>query len=908
MSRWFFIFGFMMMTAVSPSFAQSFLPSDGAAQAERNESGNPTQTASERSSYTATEIQPRQISTNFDMQKYSEEVAEKMRETVRTGLQRTAEEEIYNKRGVALDFLNKPVKLFELTCTTKSGGDGALGETFKFSVTQWSKFCEDAKSLKSGLKCAAKSILNQAFTQVQRKIDEFKDQSFCRVFTDFVNDQISQCITVRFNIPRGQFPGFPALNQCMFGRLGMSVGKDGVKVNGRIVADVTSAHSFKYSSINGKLPVSGFGGTEQQLLGKQGTSALLDKARWTGTRAAAVAGATCGKLDPDIVNALSEFPNRFGDKPWTTSTYLDPSNKNLLNWRPDATKPGGSDIRVIAHWEKIKSDNGQEHIEFRPGADGQVGNEAIAWSVKSGYTYLISCYGFQMYPEDQLCEQLGVGDAWKEQYCEKLDLGGMCCDPDVTDCRAAGLVQQNDICKDGKMKQIVDANGKPMVNEAGEPVFHDPETGNPNCEVVESYGALGSGGRTTASNNTATIRKGLPKVLMCADTCCNPDKNDCDEIGSPVCPKYLGVSQCVPATMDELAKYDPVYSQLRAKPNTMLGGVKMCCATEWCNLCPQDLVATGNGLDKGSTVYMRSSELANVPTYCIGSAGQRNNGGNPLNDVLAYGLVSVDDQVFANTQEACNLMNQGGEDQWSAEKIYHVFIQCPKLNRNQQISQKLFDPGGFGNVFGLLKGFTGWLTGSTNCPESAQPKPVLPEVVIYNMCGNLADVSRYPAPITKIPKIEGEETIGLCSELELCPAYVADEENPYLTVNGGRKCTDTNGAVVPCTSDRAQQVLRAIRGISTTSSNRSNISVNSGASSEAVQNSNQQNVTSGQQNNTSSAQQAEQMQRTVTPPAPADRGILDDVLNRLMGSGSTSESTTTPRDGSSASPRRGQQY
>src|SRR5690606_1689097 len=123
----------------------------------------------------------------------------------------------------------------------------------------------------------------------------------------------------------------------------------------------------------------------------------------------------------------------------------------------------------------------------------------------------------------------------------------------------------------------------------------------------------------------------LPKVLLCEGACCNPDKNDCAEIGAEVCPKYLGVSQCVPASLDELSQFDPVYSKLRAKPNTLLGGVKSCCATEWCNLCPQDLVAKGNDLPDGVTVFMRNSELTNVPRYCL---NERTNGGNPYNDVL----------------------------------------------------------------------------------------------------------------------------------------------------------------------------------------------------------------------------------------------------------------------------------
>ncbi|HEY1096945.1 MAG TPA: hypothetical protein VGF14_06860 [Alphaproteobacteria bacterium] len=699
------------------------------------------------------------IPAGLDVVAYGEAIMKAEREKVAESLNRSAEESIYFQRGVALDFLNKPIKLFELTCSAQDGSGSMrvqLPSVVKYAIKQWRNFCKGAAKsggFKGAVKCAADQIWQAASETAQREFQKYMETGFCRAFTDFINNQVGQCITLRFNVPRGQFPGFPALNQCAFGRLGLtaSIGSDGkttVKANGQIVNDAVSINSFKYSQINGEYSSSGFGGKEDQLLGDDGASALLDQARWGNTvSSGTIAGSSCSSLDPQLVAAFSEFYNRGDGLPANSGTYLNPGNEAVKAWKPNPSANGGAEWRTIANWSKSSDPNGNELITFVPST---ASDAVTSWSVKSKYTYIASCYGFEMYPAPAICGTPGTSQAWNEQNCTNLDSEYICCDPDKTDCLGSGIVLAADTCSDGSAPKTITVNGKPSSQYCG----LDPKV---------------------------TLRK-AGEASLCAGTCCNPALNDCAAIGSEVCEAYKTVSQCVAVSPEMLAMFDPVYSKLRPKPNMYLtgpAGGQVCCATEWCNLCPQDLLWAANtsgGTGSYRDFYIKNSELANVPAYC---KSPRSQGGNILNDQASgLGLIPVSDQVFENTQEACELMKQP-DDPWDYNTIKHIFLECAKKQKQGNWANFFLDPLGIDDK--ISDGIVTVVQGTSDCPESATTKPFIQDIVKLGPsmgCPMLADITRYPAPITKIPRIEGQDPVGLCSELDLCSASVPEGENP----------------------------------------------------------------------------------------------------------------------------------
>lgn len=668
--------------------------------------------------------------TNYDSweEQIMKETAED-EENVQDALDRQAEEAIYETRGVTLDILNKPVELFKLTCTdnSKGGEEGSLTPTFNFTKSMWEQFCKDQQDSGAGSgggfkqagKCALDAYLQQEFQKVMKTINKFKDTNFCGAFTKLVSSQIEQCINIRFNPPRGQYPGFPALKQCMFGRLNINV--DGNRlVRGQMkLADVVSYHGFKYKSV-GKYSPTGFGGSEQQLLGSEGAAALMSVKSWQKAARAPTAGMNCKNVDQDLMNVLTEYP--------PVDMTLTPGNHGNKVYGYKLT-PSGTTESIVAKWEiRVKDGSGSFDAYLMPGA---------GWSVKDGKTYLAGCYGFNLNVEDSTCAAPQM-DSYKIM-CTKATESSNCCNPEKTDCIGGDLIYPADVC--GRYTR--NADGSQVCAEwshrKGEAML---------CEKND---------------------KGEP-------VCCNPNLNNCAKIGVDICPQFVPPKQCLTATPAQLALLDPAYSQLakdgiRPEANAMVDG-RVCCTSEWCNLCPQDVINAGAGRSPGGIVYMKTSEMANIPKRCRTMPRQQYDDRTleSNNAPLPTLLREIPDQVFANTEEACQMKTDGTHP----AKIFDILVRCPQKN-NRVDSIEI--PGSM-----LIEKGIKWLSKNTDdCPNDGTLKPYSREVVESNTgCSLLSDATKYPKPLEKLPKVEGADTIGLCSDLPLCSAAIPESEDPYL--------------------------------------------------------------------------------------------------------------------------------
>lgn len=651
-------------------------------------------------------------------------------------LNRQAEEAVYESRGVTMDFLNKPIELFKLTCTDSSTGDkDKLGATFGFATDMWKQFCKDQVAsggkinVGDAAKCALDEFLKAQFKQVIKSIDKFKNIKFCDAFTKFVSNQLDQCVTLRFDLPRGQFPGFPALNQCMFGRLNLTLdGNQLVNAQGQKVNDVVSRHGFKYATVNPFSPT-GFGGSEQQLLGNDGASALMKVTNWQQSAQSVLAPTSCQNMDQDLIKIFNEYPAD------TLTLVPSPSidARRINGFKYDSQ--GNKNKRNIAIWEsRFNAGSNSFDAYLTPGADG-------GWAAKGGANYLASCYGFTLNVENTTCNW-PPSDSY-QIMCKAAEQSKNCCDPKKTDCVAGDLKYAEDICK----TEITNGDGSKTCTEWSH-------------------------------------RSGDIKFCEMEGLCCNPAMNNCLAIGVDICPEFVPPKQCLTATPAQLAALDPAYSKLaqggvRPAANQMIDG-RVCCTTEWCNLCPQDVINAGAGRGPGGIVYMKTSEMANIPAHC---KGQRTAGDSTeRNTFLPTLLMEIPDQVFANTEEACEMKAQGTDP----GRIFDLLVRCPSKNSRED---EFTLPGSMA-VEKIIK----WVVKSTdNCPNNGELKPYNRQVVeSIAGCSVLADTTKYPMPMEKIPKVEGADDVGLCSSLPLCPASIPGEQDPFQ--NSG-VLDDLKGAV-----------------------------------------------------------------------------------------------------------------
>ncbi len=684
-------------------------------------------------------------------------VAQERQNKISQSLKRTAQESIYKQRGLTMDFLNKPVELFKLTCTDGKGGAGnKLTPTFDFTKNIWEAFCADPGNISVGgaAKCMFQSFLQQQFQGVIQALDKFKVPSFCEAFTTFANNQLNQCIKIRFDLPKGQFPGFPAFNQCLFGNVGLNVNGNGVTVSASgPMVDVLSTHGFSYSAVGPNSPT-GFGGSEDQLLGDNGASGLMKADNWKNAAAQLQAlkdtstmTAQCANLDPALVQVMKEYPPK--------SMLVTP---NLPVLGEKVLELGGTEDGIIAvPYIVFNSESNTNEIFLKAGADfkytGKDKKEHTipavgTWAAKSAYTYLASCYGFDPDLESTACANSAkdasgnyVSESFGQMCAQQVDKQ-FCCDPDKTDCAASGLLFTDSLCATAV---------KPG-------------------EACPKWAHLAGQGMICEKSCTQAAPGAAPVCV--SPVCCNPNLNDCQAIGVKICEKYIPPKQCLTATPEQLKALDPAYSSLpvRVKANMMIDG-RPCCTTEWCNICPQDLIVAASGKPPGPFVYIKESELSNVPPRCKGGKINPDEKNAPMITTLR----PVPDKVFDNTVEACSLINGESGEAWTPQQVFKIFIACPQM---QSSTGTVLDK--IGN----------WATNSLNgCPDGAEVKPFLFDVLPNGNCSTLTSATKYPTPITKIPTVEGADPIGLCSALPLCPAAIPPAEDP-LSVGGSNGVLD----------------------------------------------------------------------------------------------------------------------
>ena len=690
----------------------------------------------------STPIKPKGIS-GIDAAKLNKQLFDK----VTAMMNRTAEESIYYSRGVTMDFMNKPINLFKLTCTDSSIGGAKTKSTigFDFSKNVWKQFCANKKfdTSKSGLaqaaKCIFQQIMQEQFQGVTANLDKFKSQSFCEAFTKFVSNQIDQCITIRFNVPRGQYPGFPALGQCLFGRLNLDVNNLGnvyVKGNaGQVLTDIVSTHGYQYAPVGPSSP-NGFGGSEQQLLGDDGAASVMDITKWkqdaqlTALQNTNIATASCQNPDPVLSGLLDK---------WRVK-----NNLLIRGISPVIGVNSEGEERVVAYWGGIEEFNEKTKtydakltsggdLTFTP--EGWTKTKTVlsagAWTADPAqYSYLASCYGLILDLEDTTCKSIkdASGTELSESYkqmCAARDTTVGCCNPDDTDCLGAGLLWRTDVCR------IDPKTGK-----------EDPRKTDGTCEIYQHL--VGDG-------------------KMCDGACCNPSLNDCVKLNMPICDKYIPPKQCLTATPEQLREYNPIYSKIRPKPDNVIDG-HVCCTTEWCDVCPQDVFvayrgfATWNGGANGTMI---------VPQGAIPMPGKAcfSRPGNPS-------MVVAPSAVIQAKLDACGRTGLGNG---------------------------LFAVGNFlaGAFSGAISVLSGNITGvaSQISPERMNEIDMIKAVTgvgvsdyqIKFTCDDfpqgLWDIPNFEMPITKLPKLEGADPVGLCSELPLCPLAVPDDQNP-LSFNG----------------------------------------------------------------------------------------------------------------------------
>ena len=700
----------------------------------------------------------------------SDETNELIKKQVNDMLNRSAEESIYASKGEALDYLNKPVELFKLTCTdgganSKDGsGNVVTLPTFDFTKNIWTAFCADATDIGGAAKCLLQQFLQTQFNSVIKTINKFKDQTFCEAFTTFVNNQANQCLKINFNMPRGQFPGFPALNQCLFGSLHLSVSGNGVYARSssgtlKRLADTYSAHAFSYANVSTN-STTGFGGSEQQLLGTDGAAAIMKASNWNqakqleALKATQTAGASCQNTDPQLIAALNEWapPNMI----------LIGGISSVIGQKKAAG--GAIQQRIVAKWNnELNTVTNDYQAMLSPGADLTYTDRATGSSVSIGaaggwsrqdgtYTYLASCYGFSVNLDSSTCADPSSDSFNQLCNADANSLG--CCDPDKTSC--------------------ADMNTVELYDDSGCTTYKKDTAGKDTtvCLSAHRKGDKKAIKKPQICPQSCTAPTGTTPAV-CTAACCNPGINDClllatENPGLKICDKYVPPKQCLTATPEQLKALDPAYSSLPVRPqaNLMIDG-QACCTTEWCNLCPQDIIMAGAGISpaRPGSVYIKESELAGVPKHCL---NPRNTGAatGEVNAALPPTLEPLPDQIYDNTQEACELMKTQG---WDAKKVFNVFIFCPSLSSQTGLF--------LDNIINKAN------NAINDCPDGATVKPYSQQVINFGVCNQMASITKYPTPITKISKVEGADPIGLCSDLNLCPAAIPNAEDP-LSVGG----------------------------------------------------------------------------------------------------------------------------